>query len=61
MRGPATVQTVAADEILVRISREDLPDYILVRFHGQVRAFAKFHAYDACVALQKMLPARFSQ
>ena len=58
--GPATVQTVSADEVLIPISREHSPDYVFVRFHGHVRAFAKFSC-DACTALQKILSPRSHQ
>jgi hypothetical protein len=59
--GRARVQEVIAEEILIPISHENSPDYILVRFHDRVRAFAMYHDREALVALQKIFPPRSHQ
>jgi hypothetical protein len=53
--GPARLQSVSLQEILIPISHEHSPDYIFVRFHDHIRAFAKFNC-DAFTTLRKALP-----
>ena len=56
--GPANLREVAAKEILVPVSAQRSPDYILVLCEDRVRAFAKYHDRDALLALQRCLTRR---
>ena len=58
--GPATEQVVSADQILIPASPEHGPDYILVRFHDRIRAFAKFSG-DADRAFRREIPSTPNQ
>ena len=53
--GPASLQDVTVKEILLPISAQQSPEYILILFENRVRAFAKYHNLDAVLALQKYL------
>jgi hypothetical protein len=41
--GPAAARPVEVAEMLIAISKDQWPDYLLVRERGRVRAFAKYH------------------
>ncbi len=56
--GPTKVQDVLAQEILIPISPDRSPDYILVAHGEQIRAFSKYHDRDALLALQDSLKKR---
>ncbi len=45
--GPTAERPVEVAEMLIAISKDQWPDYILVRERGQVRAFAKYHPSQA--------------
>ena len=54
--GPSKVQEVTVEEVLIPISLESAPDYVLVRSHDHIRAFAKYDDREAIDGLRKMLP-----
>jgi hypothetical protein len=45
--GPAVMVEVQVAELLMRMSGEQWPDYILVRDEDRVRAFAKYGSREA--------------
>jgi hypothetical protein len=53
--GTAKKQEVAVKEILIPVSAQRGPDYILILCDNKIRAFAKYHNQDALFALQKSL------
>lgn len=56
--GPSKTQEVTVKEILIPVSHDRSPDYILVRANPRVRAFAKYRGHEALLALQECLTTR---
>lgn len=53
-------QLVSAQQILIPTPADHAPDYILVRFHDRIRAFAKFSC-EADTAFRRAIPSAKTQ